>query len=93
MTSNVQVFGSAIAIRQEDLEIIHQETNNSFPAQINSWQYAGSRLLVNCEVQNKNSNSKTIIFVETDRFADFSVSKNIFIAYDPSRLHVIPRGE
>ena len=85
--------GNAIAIRQEDLEIISEKITNSFPAQIISWQYAGSRIMVTCEAINRDRNTKTLVFVETDRFADFSANKSVYIAYNPSRLHVIPRGE
>jgi len=85
--------GNAIAIRQEDLEIVEKECSNSFPAQIISWQYAGSRLMVNCEVTSLKENAKTTVLVETDRFADYSTNQNIYITYNPSRLHVIPRGK
>ena len=93
LISNFKDLGSAIAIRQEDLEIVNQETRNSFPAQVISWQYAGSRIMVKCEATNKKRDTKTEVFVETDRFTDFSANKYIHITYDPSRLHVIPRGE
>ena len=83
--------GSLVAARQEDLTITREKTKYSFPAKVISWQFAGSRISINCEAPNTVDSNSTEIIVESDRFADFEVNEQIYISYDPARLHVILR--
>lgn len=85
--------GSLIAVRQEDLTLVPKETSKSFSARIIDRQFVGSRILLTCEIENPKNGSRTPIYVETDRFSDLSLSDGIFLSYDSSRLHIIPRSE
>lgn len=83
--------GSLIAARQEDLIISRDKTKFSFHAKVISWQFVGSRISINCEVQNTSNGDFTEVIVESDRFANFDANENVYISYDPARLHVISR--
>ena len=83
--------GNLVAIRQEDLSLSSVKSAFSFEGVVKSWNYVGSRISVACEVSNSNQDGITTVFVETDRFANFSDNEKIEIVYDPSRIHVVTR--
>ena len=93
LDSAVPNSGNALAVRQEDLAIASSASDHSFPAKVVNWQYAGSRILVTCEIANLDGQGASLIYVEADRFASPKVESSIHISYERSRLHVIPRGE
>jgi len=84
-------LGETLALRQEDLKISTEKSSYSFEATVISWQFVGSRISINCEVQNLKNQEVTEVIVESDRFANFSVNEKVNIAYDPKKLHIIGR--
>lgn len=84
--------GTLIAARQEDLRISREKTKKSFRARVVSWQFVGSRISIQCKVANASNSDWTEIIVESDRFADFELQEEVYISYDPNRLHVISRN-
>lgn len=76
-----------LSIRQEDLSIDSSSSSNSFPARIVDWQFAGSRVMVKCEVST--AKARCNLFVEVDRFENLSAGDLIHIKYIPERLHFI----
>lgn len=83
--------GTLLAARQEDLNISRERTKFSFEAKVKSWQFAGSRISIVCEIPNKANSDSTEITVESDRFANFEINETVYIEYNPARLHIIGR--
>jgi ABC-type Fe3+/spermidine/putrescine transport system ATPase subunit len=85
--------GNLIAVRQEDLFFLTERSLDSFEARIINRQFVGSRILVTCEIQNIRNAGTSLIYVETDRFSELSLSDSVYLGYNQNRLHIIPRSE
>lgn len=81
--------GDLLAARQEDLKLSTQKSEYCFKAKVLSWQFIGSRIAITCTMANTHDQAVTEVVVESDRFTTLAVDDEVYISYEPNRLHVL----